>query len=297
MIQRKLGLDSGMKMARLIDVMTYVHEIAEVELYDEKRRRGLHRSLSSSFITCPVTATETSVASDAPPQSLTKPHELKRRPRSTTQISMVRELSGPLDSSALPEANSKVVRSLAMWCWDQRFFPESVTMRDNIGGPLREDIGQVITAALSRPSACGEASPDGKADTDGAARLIVYSGHDYSVLSLLSSLGVAAYPGMEPLGFGTFALIRVYKDGTPITTPTRQAPTLACVRVRKPPARHNTGRLGGACQWPCADLYTHPSFHSSRTVAAVPSFCLAARRALSFQQACPRCMSVGSNSS
>ena len=49
-LQKKLGLDKLMKMSRLLDVMTYVHEIAEVEVYDEKRRRGLHRSLSSSFI-------------------------------------------------------------------------------------------------------------------------------------------------------------------------------------------------------------------------------------------------------
>ena len=47
----------------------------------------------------------------------------------------------------------------------------------------------------------------------GGGPLTVFSGHDYSILSLLAALGLSDYP--EPaLGFGAYVVVELRRDGS-----------------------------------------------------------------------------------
>lgn len=83
----------------------------------------------------------------------------------------------------------KTIDSLALWCWDQRFFSHAEyrkSLGEKILGEIIEDMINPKTPLFS-----------------------LYSGHDYTILIILAALGVSNYP--ELLSFGSYLLFDVFE--------------------------------------------------------------------------------------
>eukprot|EP01116_Phalansterium_solitarium_P000117 TRINITY_DN10077_c0_g1_i2.p1 TRINITY_DN10077_c0_g1~~TRINITY_DN10077_c0_g1_i2.p1 ORF type:complete len:368 (-),score=77.18 TRINITY_DN10077_c0_g1_i2:79-1182(-) len=96
--------------------------------------------------------------------------------------------------SALSQEDREKVEEYALWVWTQRFFQRSWAAV--LGGNLLSEL----------------VSGFGKALGGSGPRFIVYSVHDYTILSLLAALGFPEYPG-GVLGYGSFLLLELYSDG------------------------------------------------------------------------------------
>ena len=110
-----------------------------------------------------------------------------------------------LQPTGFAPADLAAVERFAHWCWDKRFFVDDRDLRFAIGGRMLADIVSDLTAMASEPFDTtertqespleGSEQPAAVAQGNGyVPRFGAYSGHDYTILSLLSALGVQNYP-------------------------------------------------------------------------------------------------------
>ncbi|KAL6062401.1 2-phosphoxylose phosphatase 1 [Balamuthia mandrillaris] len=95
----------------------------------------------------------------------------------------------------LSEEDIQKIDELSHWAWNQRFFSEYQRWGPLIGGKLLQELVELweSMSSTSRPF------------------FGLYSGHDYTIMSLLASLGFDCYP-RPLLSFGSFLLFEVYRS-------------------------------------------------------------------------------------
>lgn len=94
-------------------------------------------------------------------------------------------------NSKLSRSQKSTVNRLARWCWNQRYFNAKLRY---LGKPF-----------LHRLIIDIDRSPES---------FIVYSGHDYSILCLLNTLGFEEYPE-HVLSYGSYVMLQVYETDAP----------------------------------------------------------------------------------
>ena len=84
----------------------------------------------------------------------------------------------------------KTIDELSLWCWDYRFFNHA-EFKQVLGAKLLDEIKQ---------------------DMQNDSLFSLYSGHDYTLLILMATLGIEHYPTL--LSFGAYLLFEVYDRTT-----------------------------------------------------------------------------------
>ena len=127
--------------------------------------------------------------------------------------------------SALSSEEIEGVEEMARWVWQRRFHTSG--WGAVIGGTLLADLLRDLRLGLrvgegNRSSSCSSSSSSsssGNSEEGGnLERIGVYSGHDYTVLSLLTALGLRSYD--QVLGFGAHLLLELVQgggEGKPLT--------------------------------------------------------------------------------
>ncbi|KAL6079458.1 2-phosphoxylose phosphatase 1 [Balamuthia mandrillaris] len=95
----------------------------------------------------------------------------------------------------LSEEDIQKIDELSHWAWNQRFFSEYQRWGPLIGGKLLQELMELWESMSSTSRPC----------------FGLYSGHDYTIMSLLASLGFDCYP-RPLLSFGSFLLFEVYRS-------------------------------------------------------------------------------------
>merc|ERR1712137_40183 len=102
----------------------------------------------------------------------------------------------PLQNILSPE-QFKTIDELSLWCWDFRFFNHA-DFKQTLGAKLLKEIMEDMQ------------------NLHNSSLFSLYSGHDYTILILLASMGISNYPTL--LSFGAYLLFEVYdrvnEDGT-----------------------------------------------------------------------------------
>jgi len=94
-------------------------------------------------------------------------------------------------NSALDEGERCAIEEAACWVWEQRF-QGCEQHASYLGGHLWQLVGP---SQPRQPAFC------------------VFSGHDYTILSLLAELGIRSYPA-PALSYGAFVIVERFTDGT-----------------------------------------------------------------------------------
>ena len=102
--------------------------------------------------------------------------------------------------SRLDVEDRAAVRRFARCVWNERFFTEGQGAR--MAGPLLRQVGEDLAAAAAAGGAPGVSA------AGGGQRLVLYSAHDYTLLSLMAAMRVAQYPDTL-LGFGASLALEV----------------------------------------------------------------------------------------
>mmetsp|Transcript_25778 Transcript_25778/g.84851 ORF Transcript_25778/g.84851 Transcript_25778/m.84851 type:complete len:414 (+) Transcript_25778:1006-2247(+) len=201
----------------------YLAVVKQVRSGDVFRRKAEEESATLT----PLTSKVLQKAAELPPEKrldcMTYLQEMVDCERYTPDRRALLDLLAPADLAA--------VERFAHWCWDKRFFVDDRDLRFAIGGRMLADIVSDLSAMAAEatnaaagveqpaqsPSPAGAEEPATAAEKAGVPRFGAYSGHDYTILSLLSALGVKNYPA-QILGYGAhmFISIRRQPAGAPI---------------------------------------------------------------------------------